>query len=434
MSQVYKFRDQNGRSKEIHMNGKEKGVLLTLDSEGKPTSEQHVVAMNDEFITMGRNKRGQQIRMKASDVKKRMAAYGQRRCEEAQALRRGDFEEIERLGLNNRLIAMRDQAMLLDLGIADVHQAAPLPNVALGYHNEEGLADVVSPVIPSAQPSAKYYQWNEDDAFQAVDDVATAPGGDVPEITPRLSNVNFSSTEYAVSVHVPTEVQAAADSPLQPYFMGVRRCLAALAIAREQRIVKLVDDTTKYDAQRVLDLTADPTTKWNGGSNSNPVRNIQQIMEAAAMEPTGMAASRAVKNWFTINAAVQKFTASKTNVKPIPDAAEWSALLELPKWWVGKMKVKTATKTFNYVWGNDLVLFRTPPGVPSDGMDASTAYSYRWNGGVTSDGEMQGGYLVRGFFDMKRGPRGGMTAIVTHQDADILTSNLIGGVIKGCIQ
>lgn len=428
---VIKFRNAQGHMGEIHMNGKDRGTMIVHGPSG--TEESQVAVAHDEVVQLGRGKDGQPVKMRVSDIKKEMAGYAERRWQEAQALKRGDFDEIRRLGLESRLIQMRNVSVLMDLGISDVHQAAPLPNVALGYHNAEGIADVVSPVVPTAVPSAKYYTWNADDAFQGADGLAASAGADVTEISPRLSNTNFTASEFAVQVHIPTEVQAAADAPLRPYFQGTRRCLTAIAIAREIRVQAAIGNSGSYASAQVVDLTGDPTKKWNGGANANPVRDIQTLMENALMEPTGIAMSRSAKNWFSIAAAVQKFTFAKANAKPIPDAAQFAALLDLPPIHVGAMK-KKGSGGYPYIWGNDVVLFRTPPGVPSDGMDAGSMYSFRWSGGATPDGEMQGGFLVRGFFDFKRGPRGGMTTLVVHNDADVTTSLLLGGVIKGAIQ
>jgi hypothetical protein len=325
---------------------------------------------------------------------------------------------------------------LMDLGTADVQQAAPLPNYASGYRNMEGVAEVVSPVVVSQKPSAKYYAWDVDDAFQALDNLATGPGGAVPEISPRLSNASYSTQSYAVGGFVPTEVQTAADSAINPMVNQVRRCQQALYLGREVRVFNTLMNASSYAAANKTDLTGVANSKWNGGSASDPVKNLHDLIEAAAMEPTGIVMGRSAYNAFQRNPAVQKFVASKIGAKPLSSVGqEWSALLDLPPIFVAKMKVKDKTSGLRrYIYQNDVLLFRSNPEAPMDGQEISSSYTFRWTGDSTSDGQMSGGWLIRTFFDQKRGPRGGMSVVVTHQDAEILTSALCGGLIIGALQ
>lgn len=325
---------------------------------------------------------------------------------------------------------------LMDLGVGDVHQAAPLTNYAAGYRNEAGVAEIVSPVIMTAKPSAKYYTWDKDDAFQDVDNVEAAPGAAFGEVSPRLSNATFSTTQYALGGFVPTEIQAAADAPLQPMQNTVRRVVNVLHIAREKRIAALLGTAGSYASAQKVDLSGDATKKWNGGANSDPVANLHAIIEAALMEPTGIVMNRQMYNAFVRNAAVQKYIAFKSGTKPMPTPGDISALLELPPIYVAKMKAKSKTAgTYGYIWGNDCVLFHAPQQQPPlDGQDISSAYTFRWLGDGTSDGQITDGWLIRTFYDQKRGPQGGMQVVAVHQDADILTSPLVGGMVIGALQ
>ena len=336
-----------------------------------------------------------------------------------------------------RMSAWEGRSVTMDIGISDVHQDAPIPNYAAGYRQMGMVADMASPVVQVTKPSNKYYTWNQDDAFQAVDNTETAPGAHVQEISPRLSNSLYVTTERALGSFVPTEVEAAADAPLRVFQRAVTNCQMRLELAREQRVASLLTTAANYAAAQVNDLSGTPTAKWDGGSASDPIANLHQLIENALLEPTDIVMSRRTYNAFVRNSAVQKYIASKNTVAPVPSASDWAPLLQLPPITVATLKAKNKATgaTYDYIWGNDVVLLRRPPGgVPVDGQDVGSSYTFRWGNSATSDGQVSNGWLVRTFFDMKRGPKGGMMVVVVHQDAEILTSALVGGVIKAAWQ
>lgn len=323
---------------------------------------------------------------------------------------------------------------LMDLGTGDVHQAMPLPNYASGYANAEGVAEMVSPIVRSNLPSAKYYAWDKDDAFQTVDNLAISPGGNVKEISPRLSNSAFACQQYGIGSFVPTEVQAAADAPLRPFQNAIRRCMNAIHIERESRVQSLVATAASYASAQKVDLSATAAAKWNGGASADPVANLHSIIENALMEPTGIIMSRKVYNAFVRNPNVQKYITYKNGARPVPQGMDLAALLDLPPIFVAKMKKKSTSGTYDYIWGNDVVLFHNAAQIPADGQDISTSYTFRWTGVSVQDGQAQDGMLVRVFYDQNRGPAGGQKVVVSHHDAEILTSALVGGMVVGAYQ
>jgi hypothetical protein len=149
---------------------------------------------------------------------------------------------------------------------------------------------------------------------------------------------------------------------------------------------------------------------------------------------------------FVQNAAVQKYVASKTQVVPLPASRaggqdiikneEFSALLGLPPFLIGRMKKKLTSSTYGYVWGNNVALLQNDPTVPSDGQSISTSKTFRWTGANTGapDGTVQGGFLVRSYFDPRMGARGARRIVVTVNDAEVMTSVYAGGLIVNAHQ
>ena len=54
--------------------------------------------------------------------------------------------------------------------------------------------------------------------------------------------------------------------------------------------------------------------------------------------------------------------------------------------------------------------------------------------GAIPDGTLSAGFLVRTFFDPKRGARGGTQVVVTHSDVEVMTSGYVGGLVTGAHQ
>lgn len=349
------------------------------------------------------------------------------------------------IDLQNRIVTLRDsggQLVQMDLGQADVHTDRTLASYAAGFRLQEGVADLASPVVVVPNASDKYWTWDKDDTFQLVQDMSTAAGGTVKEVSMRLSATAFQTKQFALKAFVPTEVQANADAPLNPQLAAMRRIMNAMMLGREVRVANLL----RTSANHANTITCTATTKWNGGSGSNPIQDLFTLIESSLQPITGIVMSERTAHAFQMNANVQKFLAYKQSIPglvkvssdgrgPGTQMDQLSALLGLPPIYVASMKYKSAASTYDYVWGGDVVLLHTPPaGVPKDGQDISTSYTFRWNGGTVGDATAQGGFLVRSFFNQFRGPRGGHEIIVTMNDAEISTSTQVSGLIIGAWQ
>ena len=332
------------------------------------------------------------------------------------------------------LATARERLVKMDLGTGDVHQPAALPNYAAGYRNAPPMADIVSAPLLVPKPSDKYYTFAKEDAFQSVAPAAGAPGGQVAEIAPRLTNATFASVERALGGFVSQQIEAAADAPLKIRQATARRIMQALLINRELRVAAMLTNTANWDSNSYASIAA--AAKWNGGASSDPVQDLQTRIEKSWGECSGILMSLPVYNAFIRNPAVRSYYAYKNAAGPIPTPAEISALLQLPPIYVAKMQNMTSATAKGYVWGNDVVLFRSPDEMPpSTQDDIATSYTFRWNlGGLQDASSAAGGFVVREFFVQDRGTMGGNKMVVIHQDAEVMTSGFVGGLLKDAYQ
>ncbi len=343
----------------------------------------------------------------------------------------------ERAASNAERTLMTDYAAvgdrrLMAQTVGDVRVEAPMQNFMQGYALVDGIADVICPVIEVDAPSKQYWEWNSQDAFQRPGNIEASPGALVREISPRLSKSRFDTIERALASAVPTEVIANAMMPIDPLAAAVRRVQNAMRLEREIRVAALLTTAGNWDASVVTTLAAG--AKWNGGVSSDPIGDLIKIIQASWAPVTRIVMGEQAGFAFSTNPNVQKYIAYKSGAAPIPANAQISALFTLPPITIVNQKYSAGGTGLTYTWGGDVVLVHEPSTIPPDGQDIMTCATFRWNGGSTPDGAYVNGWLVRTYFDPKRGPKGSTVVVVANQDGEVMTSKLAGGLIKGAFQ
>lgn len=325
------------------------------------------------------------------------------------------------------------QLVKMDLAPADVHTNATLANYAAGYRIADGVADIASPVVMVPKQSNVYYTWDKEADFQRKLPNAASPGGQVSEVNPTLSNATYLTNEYALGGFLPTEVQSNADAPLQPFQKLMQVVVDALRLEREYRVQKLLSTSGNWGSGQVITIAAG--SQWDGGASSDPVLNLHNALENSFLPVTGIVWSELVEHDFIRNPAVQKYFTYKDMIDGYPDPSKISSTLKLPPIYTARMKYLSAASTLSYIWGNNVILLHQPPQQPpTSQMDVATSYSFRWNGGTAPDGAITAGFLVRSYFDPKRGGRGGTAVVVAHNDVELMTSKYVGGLLLNAHQ
>ena len=296
----------------------------------------------------------------------------------------------------------------------------------VGHEIDDGVADVAAPPFLVPNQSDKFWTWSQINAFTSVaPNIATA-GGSPNEVSASLSNTTFTTVPYALGGFVPTELQANADAPLNVMAKIMRVVMDKLKLAREIRVATLLQTTGNWASTLVNTIPA--SNKWDNGPGADPIADLHLSIEQSYMDPTDIVMSELVFHWMVRSPAVQKYFAGKAGTPQIPTPDQVSSLFGLPKITVAKIKyLPTAAGGITYVWGNHVVLLRSTAALATQ-QDVATARTFRWAGGTSPDGATVGGWLVRTYFDQKRGGRGGTAVVVTHYDTEVITSNLVGGL------
>ena len=323
----------------------------------------------------------------------------------------------------------------MDLGVGDVVIPAALPNYASGYSNAPPMADVAAPPLLVDKPSAKYYQFAKEDAFQRALPIIGAPGANVAEIAPRVANSTFSTVEYALGGFVSSEVQASADSALRIRQATAARIMMAQTIEREIRVATLIQTAANMDASQVVTLASG--YQWDGGANSDPIADLQNRVLASWGESTAILMSEKIYFAFLRNPNVQKYFRAGSGLAAFPSLEQIRSQFGLPPIYVARMKYINSAGLLDYIWGNTVAMVRQPTQMPpTSQQDVATAYTFRWNGLQSSipDATIREGYIVREYFVQDRGPGGGMKMVTILNDQEVITSKYVGGLVVGAYQ
>ena len=325
-----------------------------------------------------------------------------------------------------------ERLVTMDLAVGDVHVDAIGPQFMGGYQLNDTVADLIAPVVVTNKASNKYPVWDAANAFRRVIPTGNAPGGQVAEVSPTLSTNAYQTIEYAISTFVTTEVESNADAPLVPFQAAIKRLMDALKLEREYRVATLLQTSGSWDSNVVTTVAAG--NKWNGGAGSDPLGDLQLILQKSNMPVTRILWSELLDQTFSKNPNVQNKIYAKGNLAPIPSGNDFAAALHLPPIVVSRMKYYASGSAASYVWGNHPVLLHEAPSVGYD--DVATIKTFRWTGNpATPDGQLQsGGWLFRSFFDNRRGGRGGTMGVLVHNDIEVMTSKLVGGLVINAYQ
>jgi hypothetical protein len=339
------------------------------------------------------------------------------------------FEVTRMDGSTSKMMSLRDgRVVTMDLGIADVHTAATLPNYVGGYHIADGVADIASPSILVPKATDVYYTWNATSDFNRKIPNITSPGGAVPEVNPGIANATYNTVNYALGGFLPTEVQSNADAPLRPFAKMTQIIVDGIRLEREYRVASLLTTSGNWNSNLVQTIAAG--AQWDGGAAADPLYVLHKAIEQSYMEDNlRIICSTQLLHDFLRSPAIQKYFQFKDSVAGVPSAQAVADTLGLPPIYAAQMKYITGG-ALNYVWGSSVVLVRVPKETPpTSQMEVGTSYTMRWNGGDAPDGTVSGGLLVRTYYDQKRGGRGGTQVVVTHNDSEQMTSGLVGGLL-----
>jgi len=331
------------------------------------------------------------------------------------------------------------QRVTLELTPSDVHDPAEIPSYLAGYRNWTYRADEMSKVVLVDNDEDKFRSFSQDDAFEPVK-VKGALTGPIPEVDPRSSLDTYKVVDRYIGSFVPAITESQRGNAYAPRMAAARRCRNALMLDRELDVCGpsgLLTTSTNWNSAQVHTLAAGEN--WNGGANADPISALQHAIEASAQPIAEIWMNQKLAHLFISNPTVRDHMrqllgdGNANNIAVgVANMAASGAPIDfmipgLPPIKVLSAKYKNTSGVVTYIMPDIVLLLTSPPGVPSDGEEIATSYTFRRRGpsGV--------GLESREFVVEGRGPYGGTMVVIAMADIAKMTGSNCGGYINGVI-
>ncbi len=342
----------------------------------------------------------------------------------------------------NSPMGQAGQRVTLQLQPQDVHDPTELPTYLAGYTPFMYRADQMSSPILVDNDQDKYRTFDSDDAFRRVD-VKGSISGAVPEVDPKSALRQYKVIDRYVGSFVPRVTELATGNNYRPRMAAARRARRAIELDRELDVAELICTPTSWAAGNITPATLE----WDdAGGTQDPIRDIQLAIEKSAQVVTSIWVNQRVAFALIRSPSVRDQmrqmigdNAANQQVQNVQNAGMNGVsgdfvIPGLPPFKVTVAKVQSEVSTdIDYVFRNpDLtpalqydvaVLMHEPPGVPTDGEDIASTYTFRRRGPSGT------GFEAREFFIEARGALGGTMIVVSQADQAVMTGNNVGGII-----
>jgi hypothetical protein len=336
--------------------------------------------------------------------------------------------------------AFHSQGMKVKLNLlpSDVHDPTEIPTYLAGYKPFMFRADQASPVILVDHDEDKYRQFSSDDTFRRVDVKGSQTQLTTPEVDPTSSLTNYKVVNRFIGSFVPDQTESNATNPnYRPRFAAARRCRRAIDLDREIDVWALLGLTTSFASGQRVALTADQ--KWNGGASSNPILDLQTMLEVSAQQITEFWMNQKTANAFIRHDKVKDhfrmFMGDSALQGTINDIGNMKKQVDFAIPGIGVMRVAAAkvknetTGNLDYVLADGIVVATVVPdsSFPLDGEEIATTYTFRRKGPSGT------GYEAREFRIENRGPLGGTMVVISMADIAVITANNAGAILSGAV-
>lgn len=158
---------------------------------------------------------------------------------------------------------------------AQVHVDSALTDFAVGYENNNFVADLVSPPIYTTKLSGKYFKTSRKDRATGLDD-RFGPRGRANEVSIDPTTGTYTLIDRGLYQPVPNDVEVNADAPLDPRQLAVDNVMQRIKLNREIRVATAINTSGNYASAN----TAAAAAKWTNESTGTPLTDIQTAIQA----------------------------------------------------------------------------------------------------------------------------------------------------------
>lgn len=253
-----------------------------------------------------------------------------------------------------------------------------LTNVAIGYTNDEYIAEQLLPTFPVQFQSGKHFIYDKG-RFRNVPN-KRATGAPSNEVTLKLTTgLPYFAEDHALKQFVADEDVKNAITPTDPYFDATENVSELHLINREIETATLLTST----GTMTQNTTLSGTSQWNDFSNSDPIANVrtgkQTIHAAIHKNPNTLVMGRQV--WDKLIDHPAFIERVKYSALGVMTADLMARILEVDRILVGQAGKNTAaegqTDSMSYIWGKDAFLAYIAPKVQPKMITLGLTYQWQ---------------------------------------------------------
>jgi len=331
--------------------------------------------------------------------------------------------DIAGVGSAGETIDLSSGRYSLALLPTDVHEAEEITTYLAGYENFGFRADEMSPPVMVGKTVFKYRNFSSANVFDAVLPTTSAVAAPL-QIDPDSTLTSSDTIPRSLATFIPNETFSNAGALYKPAMVASRNLWNKLMLYREVEVVRsLLGTSTNWDS--TVQTTSSNT--WDTLSG-DPMLDIATAVQASAQPVESIHMNRKVFNAMVRNDNFKDWLSAVSGDKGLMELKQGSNGhdFQIPGWPVFKIHEAKRTASaggLEYIMPDVVVLVTKPMGVPTDGEEIASSYTFRFNGVANT------GISFREFEVPEQGPTGGRLIVVSHQERPIVTSDTAGGII-----
>lgn len=324
-------------------------------------------------------------------------------------------------------IGSKGQVITLALAPSDVTIQEELDTYVAGFQPFGLRADDVAPIFLVDKDTDKFRFFSLNNVFQKVN-VEASRRNKVRQIDPETSLPDYSVLERSLGSYVPKTVEGQANFDLR--IVSGEIVVRGLGLDRESRVWTILRNTASWNANNRVTLA----TPWDDVLNSDPIKDIQDRMEASAQPVTDVWMAPEGAHIFLRHPSVRDHMRQMLgdNAPRAQDvrAAGVQQMLDFvipglpPFHVVPEKELNESTSLLDYILGDDVVLTCNPPGSDSNRQALRTIQTFRRRG-VSGTG-----FTTREYEVFDQGLEGGTMLVSGHAEDVKMISDVCGGLIK----
>lgn len=340
---------------------------------------------------------------------------------------------------NGRVTDRSNGAILFTLTESDVHQPEEATaNYLAGYKPFDFCADECSKVVMVDHDEDYRRDFSSDNAFKRVR-VKGAAEAAIPEVDAESDLTPYKTVDRTCGSFILQTTEENAKPNYRLRQVAAKRIGDALALDREIDVfdstLGILGNSANFAAANVTTLGS--STYWDTGSDSDPLGDIGYICGTVSFQP--VTEVRMPYNVLLVfirhpdvrdqlrsaygDGAVADFAKLAAGGAPASSPIEFT-IPGYPKIrGIQSRVLNETTGDIDYILNNRVLLLRSLNGVPLDGHDAATSYTFRVRGNLGV------GYETREFRVELRGQKGGTMVVAYMSDVAHMTGSNIGGII-----